>query len=101
MNVKASIFATQFGLTSELKVKADWDPEIQQALGLMPQAAQLEQKVQQVLAQKEAALTKGPGLAIIAKRNSFPGAGSHKLPALYLCFYYGLLPIACSWLFEP
>jgi carboxyl-terminal processing protease len=61
MNVKASIFATQFGLTSELKVKEDWDPEVQQALGLMPQAAQLEQKVQQVLAQKEAALTKGPG----------------------------------------
>jgi carboxyl-terminal processing protease len=60
MNVKASIFATQFGLTSELKVKADWDPEIQQALGLMPQAAQLEQHVQQVLAQKEAALNKGP-----------------------------------------
>ena len=61
MNVKASIFATQFGLTSELKTRADWDPEVQQALGLMPQAAQLEQKVQQVLAQKEAALTKGPG----------------------------------------
>jgi carboxyl-terminal processing protease len=61
MNVKASIFATQFGLTSELKVKEDWDPEVQQALGLMPQAAQLEQKVQQVLAQKDAALTKGPG----------------------------------------
>ncbi|MGC2301642.1 MAG: S41 family peptidase, partial [Acidobacteriaceae bacterium] len=60
MNVKASIFATQFGLTSELKVKADWDPEIQQAVGLMPQAAQLEQHVQQVLAQKEAALNKGP-----------------------------------------
>ncbi|MFY9746381.1 MAG: S41 family peptidase [Acidobacteriaceae bacterium] len=60
MNVKASIFATQFGLTSELKTRADWDPEVQQALGLMPQAAQLEQKVQQVLAQKEAALSKGP-----------------------------------------
>jgi carboxyl-terminal processing protease len=61
MNVKASIFATQFGLTSELKAKADWDPEIQQAISLMPQAAQLEQHVQQVLAQKEAALDKGPG----------------------------------------
>ncbi len=61
MNVKSSIFETQFGLTSELKVKEDWDPEVQQALGLMPQAAQLEQKVQQVLAQKDAALSKGPG----------------------------------------
>jgi hypothetical protein len=58
--VKASIFATQFGLTSELKVKADWDPEIQQAMNLMPQAAQLEQHVQQVLAEKDAALNKGP-----------------------------------------
>ena len=91
MNVKASIFATQFGLTSELKTRADWDPEVQQALGLMPQAAQLEQKVQQVLAQKEAALNKGPVLAIIAERDSFPRAGSHKLPALSLLLL-GLLP---------
>jgi carboxyl-terminal processing protease len=60
MNVKASLFATQFGLTSELQVKANWDPEIQQAINLIPQAAQLEQHVQQVLAQKEAALNKGP-----------------------------------------
>jgi carboxyl-terminal processing protease len=61
MNVKSSIFGTEFGLTSQLKVKADWDPEITQAVNLMPQAAQLEQHVQQVLAQKDAALTRGPG----------------------------------------
>ncbi len=60
MNIKSTIFGTQYGLTSELKVKADWDPEITQAVNLMPQAAQLEQHVQQVLAQKDAALTKGP-----------------------------------------
>ncbi len=60
MNIKSSLFGTQFGLTSELKVKADWDPEIEQAVNLMPQATQLEQHVQQVLAQKEAALNKGP-----------------------------------------
>jgi carboxyl-terminal processing protease len=60
MAVKASIFATQFGVTSELKVRADWDPEIQQAIADMPQAAQLHEKAQQVLAQKEAALNKGP-----------------------------------------
>ncbi len=60
MNIKSSIFGTEFGLTSELKVKADWDPEIQQGVNLMPQAAQLEQHVQQVLAQKDAALNKGP-----------------------------------------
>jgi hypothetical protein len=60
MNIKASLFATQFGLTSELQVKANWDPEIQQAVNLIPQAAQLEQHVQQVLAQKDAALNKDP-----------------------------------------
>ena len=59
-NIKSKIEATQFGQTAGLKVEADWDPEIQQALGLMPQAAQLEQHAQQVLAQKEAALNKGP-----------------------------------------
>ncbi|HEY1501322.1 MAG TPA: S41 family peptidase [Acidobacteriaceae bacterium] len=60
MSVKGSIFATQFGLTSELKVKADWDPEIQSAIADIPQAAQLEQHAAQVLAQKDAALNKGP-----------------------------------------
>ena len=60
MNIKSTIFGTEYGLTSELKVKADWDPEITQAVNLMPQAAQLEQHVQQVLAQKDAALNKGP-----------------------------------------
>jgi len=59
-NIKSKLFTTQFGQTAGLKIEADWDPEIQQALTLMPQAAQLEQHVQQVLAQKEAALNKGP-----------------------------------------
>ncbi len=58
-NIKSNIFETQFGYSSGLKIQADWDPEIQEALGLMPQAAQLEQHVQQVLAQKDAALSKG------------------------------------------
>ncbi|HLJ75974.1 MAG TPA: S41 family peptidase [Acidobacteriaceae bacterium] len=59
-NIKSKIMTTQFGETAGLKVEADWDPMVQQALGLMPQAAQLEQHVQQVLAQKEAALNKAP-----------------------------------------
>ena len=59
-NLKSKIFTTQFGQTSGLQVEADWDPMIHQALDLIPQAAQLEQHVQQVLAQKEAALNKGP-----------------------------------------
>jgi carboxyl-terminal processing protease len=59
-NIKSTLFTTQFGETSGLQVEADWDPMIQQGLGLMSQAAQLEQHAEQVVAQKEAALTKGP-----------------------------------------
>lgn len=61
VNIKSKLFEIQFGYTQGLKVQADWDPEIAQAETLMPQAAQLEQHVQQVLAEKQAALSKGPG----------------------------------------
>jgi carboxyl-terminal processing protease len=59
-NIKSKLYATQFGYTYGLKVEADWDPMIQQALSEMPQAATLEQHAEQVLTQKEAALNKGP-----------------------------------------
>ena len=59
-NIKSTLFTTQFGETSGLQAEADWDPMIQQALGLMTQAAQLEQHAEQVVAQKDAALNKGP-----------------------------------------
>ncbi len=59
VNIKSSIVQTVLGYNVGLKVEANWDPEIQQAIGLLPQAAQLEQHVQQVLAQKDAALDKG------------------------------------------
>ena len=59
-NLRSKILATHLGQTAGLKVEADWDPEIQQAIADMPQAAQLEQHAQEVLAQKEAALNKGP-----------------------------------------
>jgi carboxyl-terminal processing protease len=59
-NIQSKLFTTQFGQTAGLRAEANWDPMIHQALDLIPQAAQLEQHVQQVLAQKEAALTKGP-----------------------------------------
>jgi len=59
-NIRAKIFGTVLGYNQGLRVEANWDPEIQQAIGLLPQAAQLEQHVQQVLAEKEAALDKGP-----------------------------------------
>ncbi|HEX4038664.1 MAG TPA: S41 family peptidase [Acidobacteriaceae bacterium] len=61
VNIKSKLDEIQFGYTQGLRVEADWDPEIQQAITFMPQAAQLEQHVQQVLAEKQAALTKGPG----------------------------------------
>jgi carboxyl-terminal processing protease len=59
-NIKSSIFVTEFGETAGTKVEANWDPEIQAAINDIPQAAQLEQHVQQVLAQKDAALSKSP-----------------------------------------
>jgi carboxyl-terminal processing protease len=59
-NIKSKLFATQFGETSGLQVEAEWDPMIQQGLNLMSQAAELEQHAEQVVAQKEAALNKGP-----------------------------------------
>jgi carboxyl-terminal processing protease len=59
-NIKSKLFATEFGQTVGLKVEANWDPMIAQGVTLMQQAAQLEQHAEQVLAQKEAALNKGP-----------------------------------------
>lgn len=41
-NIKAEIFTTQFGEKSGLEVRANWDPEIQKALTLLPQAKALE-----------------------------------------------------------
>jgi carboxyl-terminal processing protease len=58
--IKSSLFETQFGETAALRVRANWDPEIQQGIGLMSQAAQLEQRALKVDAEKEAALDKGP-----------------------------------------
>ncbi|MGC2496189.1 MAG: S41 family peptidase, partial [Acidobacteriaceae bacterium] len=59
-NIKSKIFVTEFGETAGLKVEAGWDPEIQAAINDIPQAAQLEQHAQQVLAQKDAALGRPP-----------------------------------------
>jgi carboxyl-terminal processing protease len=58
--IKSSIFETEFGETAGLRVRANWDPEIQEGIALLPQAAQLEQHALKVDAEKEAALDKGP-----------------------------------------
>jgi carboxyl-terminal processing protease len=42
-NIKAEIFTTEFGQMEGLKVRASWDPMINQALTYMPQAESLEQ----------------------------------------------------------
>ncbi|MGA7885682.1 MAG: S41 family peptidase [Acidobacteriaceae bacterium] len=55
-SIKSSIFETELGYTEGLRVRADWDPEIQQGVALLPQAAQLEQHAIKADAEKEAAL---------------------------------------------
>jgi carboxyl-terminal processing protease len=42
-NIKAELFTSQFGERNGLEVRANWDPMIQSALSLLPQAVQLEQ----------------------------------------------------------
>ncbi|WP_158751443.1 S41 family peptidase [Acidobacterium sp. S8] len=51
-NIKAEIFTTQFGQAEGLKVRAAWDPMINQALGYMPQATTLEQTAMKTDSQK-------------------------------------------------
>ncbi|HEX3437597.1 MAG TPA: S41 family peptidase [Pseudacidobacterium sp.] len=52
MSIKAEIFTTQFGQAEGLKVRAGWDPMINQALTYMPQAATLEQAAEKIDSQK-------------------------------------------------
>ena len=51
-NIKAEIFTTQFGQAEGLKVRAAWDPMINQALNYMPQATTLEQTAMKTDSQK-------------------------------------------------
>jgi carboxyl-terminal processing protease len=41
--IKAELFTSQFGQAEGLKVRAEWDPQIHQALTYMPEALALEQ----------------------------------------------------------
>jgi len=54
-NIKASIFTTQFGELQGLRIKANWDPMIAQALTYLPQAAALEQTAEKDAAAKQTA----------------------------------------------
>ena len=51
-NIKAEIFTTQFGQMEGLKIRANWDPMVNQALTYLPQATTLEQTAEKADAQK-------------------------------------------------
>jgi carboxyl-terminal processing protease len=54
-NIKAELFTSVYGQQEGLRVRAEWDPMIHKALDLLPQAAQLEQHAQTVIAQRRGA----------------------------------------------
>jgi carboxyl-terminal processing protease len=55
INIKESIVASQFGELQELRVHADWDPQIAKALSYLPEAQALEDNAHKVLAEKSQA----------------------------------------------
>jgi len=50
MSIKSDLFTSVFGQQQGLKVRADWDPMITKAVGLMPQAEALMQTAQKQIA---------------------------------------------------
>ena len=42
-SIKSELFTSQFGQVEGMKVRAQWDPQIQKALGFLPQAQALEE----------------------------------------------------------
>jgi carboxyl-terminal processing protease len=58
-SIKDKIFVTQFGESTGLRVRADWDPMIQKALTYLPEAQALEDNAHKVLAQKAQARNEG------------------------------------------
>jgi len=51
-SIKSDLFTDTFGQSDGLKVKAEWDPMIQKAVTLLPQAQALENTAQKSVAQK-------------------------------------------------
>lgn len=54
-NIKAELFTSQFGQAEGLKVRAQWDPMINSAIGYLPQAQALEEKARQTDVQRASA----------------------------------------------
>jgi carboxyl-terminal processing protease len=44
-SIKSDLFTSQFGQVEGMKVRAQWDPQIQKSLGFMPQAQALEERL--------------------------------------------------------
>src|SRR5579862_6973480 len=59
-SIKADIMTSQFGQLQGLRIRADWDPMIAQALTYMPQAATLEQTAEKAAAEKQTARNASP-----------------------------------------
>jgi len=53
MNIKDNVITSQFGEQEGLRIRANWDPMIAQALAYMPQATTLEQAAEKVDTQKQ------------------------------------------------
>jgi carboxyl-terminal processing protease len=62
-SIKQYVITSQFGQLQGLRVMADWDPEIQKALGFLPEAQALEDHAHKVLAEKAEARTAAQGSA--------------------------------------
>jgi carboxyl-terminal processing protease len=52
INIKVKIIAIAFGEEQGLRVSANWDPEIEKAIGFLPQAEALEQTAHKIMAEK-------------------------------------------------
>ena len=52
INIKENIITSQFGQLQGLRVRADWDPQIQKALTFLPEAQALEDTAHKVLARE-------------------------------------------------
>ena len=60
VNIKEKIVTSQFGQLQGLRTIADWDPEIQKAMTLLPEAQALEDNAHKVLAEKAQARAGAP-----------------------------------------
>lgn len=57
MSIKSELFTSVFGQQEGLKVRAGWDPMINKAITLLPQAEALQQNAQKAIALKTSAAT--------------------------------------------